>query len=324
VAVSSKQALGAAFTAIKFLGTGCANPEIYDSPADFLARSPVATELHGGRMLELPLGRVHMVEVAPTTAATNIAPILAIHGFSGNTVIWERNLGTFAALSTAVAVDLLGRGLSERRDDYAYDKDMYVEQIRQIADVLGYRRVNLVGLSMGGAISIAFAARYPDRVQTLTVINSAGMPFEVPALSHMVSRPGVGEFLGPLMSTITAKQTWYSMLHDQASADEGFRRRFAAPWAIRGSQRALLGTLRRMDLHGAAPELAILRARRLPMLMTWGMEDTLIPQSTFDAMQTHYPEASTLLLAGAGHVANFEGSAAFNVGWREWVESAAR
>lgn len=323
MAVTSRQALDAAYTVFKFLGTGGPNPEIYADAADFLARSPAAAELHGGRMLELPVGRVHVVQRSASTAHAGIEPVIAVHGFSGNTVIWERNMDTFTGLASTVAVDLLGRGLSERRDDYSYDKAMYVEQLRQTMDALGMRRANLVGLSMGGAISIAFAAQNPDRVQSLTVVNSAGMPFDTPPGAGLITRPGVGEYLAPLVSTLMARQTWYSMLHDQASADAGFRRRFAAPWAIRGSQHALLGTLRRMDMHGAVPELEQIRARRLPMLICWGLQDSLIDRSTFEAMRALYPQARTLEIVGAGHVANFEGAAAFNAGWRDWLQQIA-
>ena len=324
MAVSSRQALDAAYTVLKFLVTGGPNPETYADAADFLARSPVAAELRGGRMLELPLGRVHVVQRMAASAQPGLEPVLAIHGFSGNTAIWERNMDAFTSVTSAVAMDLMGRGLSERRDDYAYDKPLYVEQVRQTMDALGLRRANLVGLSMGGATSIAFAAQYPDRVQSLTVINSAGMPFETPPGAGLITRPGVGEFLAPLVSTIMARQTWYSMLHDQASADAGFRRRFAAPWAIRGSQHALLGTLRRMDLHGAVPELEQIRAHKLPMLICWGLEDSLIDRSTYDAMRALYPEARTLEIPSAGHVANFEGAETFNAGWRDWIMQLPR
>jgi pimeloyl-ACP methyl ester carboxylesterase len=55
--------------------------------------------------------------------------------------------------------------------DYGLDKE--VEGIRKVADAEGFERFNLVGYSAGGASSLAFTARYPERLLSLALIEPA-------------------------------------------------------------------------------------------------------------------------------------------------------
>lgn len=55
--------------------------------------------------------------------------------------------------------------------DYGLEKE--VEGIRKVADAAGFKRFNLVGYSAGGASSLAFTARYPERLLSLALIEPA-------------------------------------------------------------------------------------------------------------------------------------------------------
>lgn len=73
-----------------------------------------------------------------------------------------------------VCLDWLGRGHSGwLADDREYHLGTYVAQLRQLLDVLGARRVSLLGSSLGGSVALAFAARWPARVERL-ILNDVG------------------------------------------------------------------------------------------------------------------------------------------------------
>jgi pimeloyl-ACP methyl ester carboxylesterase len=54
-----------------------------------------------------------------------------------------------------------------------YGLDLEVEGIRRVADAAGTQRFHLVGFSAGGAFSLAFASKYPERLNSLALIEPA-------------------------------------------------------------------------------------------------------------------------------------------------------
>src|SRR5258708_30381000 len=80
-------------------------------------------------------------------------PVVVVHGFWAPYLIWDP---TFQALVgerfSVLRYDLYGRGYSDRPRT-KYGLELFVRQLLELADRLGLGRINLVGLSMGGAIS---------------------------------------------------------------------------------------------------------------------------------------------------------------------------
>jgi pimeloyl-ACP methyl ester carboxylesterase len=61
-----------------------------------------------------------------------------------------------------------GAGLSDRYWAGGYSLDRYVDDLEAILDTLGHERVHLWGTSTGSTVSIRYAARYPERVKSIT------------------------------------------------------------------------------------------------------------------------------------------------------------
>jgi pimeloyl-ACP methyl ester carboxylesterase len=111
-------------------------------------------------------------------------PVLASHG-------WLDNAGSFALLAPrlsgceVVALDLAGHGRSGSRSaDSAYNVWQDVGDLYDVADQLGWQRCTLLGHSRGAAISMLFAATFPERVDKLVLLEGGlpltGEPHEAP------------------------------------------------------------------------------------------------------------------------------------------------
>lgn len=100
--------------------------------------------------------------------------VLALHG-------WLDNAASFGLLAPllknchVVAVDLPGHGLSGHWPDFNhYHLWAGVEDIELILDELNWPKCNLLGHSMGAAISTLYAGSFSDRLSSLTLIEAIG------------------------------------------------------------------------------------------------------------------------------------------------------
>lgn len=110
--------------------------------------------------------------LAPENAASDATlPALLLHGLASASRIWDLVAPELAEHRRVVALDQRGHGLSEKPDD-GYDFATIVADDLGASDELGLgQRFHLVGHSWGANVAVEFAARHPERVATLTLVD---------------------------------------------------------------------------------------------------------------------------------------------------------
>lgn len=101
-------------------------------------------------------------------------PVVLLHGFPELAYSWRRQLPALAdAGFHAVAPDLRGYGRSDRpRETAAYALPNLVGDLAGLIRALGHKSAHVVGHDWGGSIAWVTAARAPERVRSLTILNS--------------------------------------------------------------------------------------------------------------------------------------------------------
>jgi pimeloyl-ACP methyl ester carboxylesterase len=84
--------------------------------------------------------------------------------------VWRHWLTDLSAQHTLVRYDERGCGLSDH--DVAFSFDAWVADLEAVVDAAGLERFALLGVSQGGGVSIAYAARHPERVSHLVLVNT--------------------------------------------------------------------------------------------------------------------------------------------------------
>ena|GEM_PF-1706008 len=126
-------------------------------------------------------------------------PIVLVHGFGGDLYSWLLNHKWLAADRPVYAVDLPGHGGSALDPD-ACGLDGLGDALAGFLEVMGLGPVHLVGLSMGGAVSLWLASERADRIASLTLIAAAGLGAE--ANRHFVDTVSSADGEEELMSLI--------------------------------------------------------------------------------------------------------------------------
>jgi pimeloyl-ACP methyl ester carboxylesterase len=100
----------------------------------------------------------------------NGIPVVLLHGYTETSHMW---LPLIAKLDgrVVIAVDLPGEGDSSMPAT-GYDKKTMAQDIHALTQSLGYHKVQLVGHDIGLMVAYAYAAQYPQDVQSLTLMDA--------------------------------------------------------------------------------------------------------------------------------------------------------
>ena len=100
-------------------------------------------------------------------------PVLCIHGITANCRCWDALAGVLAPEYHVMAMDLRGRGQSDKPSQ-GYSLDYHLKDINCLLNDLGFDRAVIMGHSLGAFIGLAFAAGYPDRTERLILVDGGG------------------------------------------------------------------------------------------------------------------------------------------------------
>ena len=98
------------------------------------------------------------------------ATLIFIHGVGMCGEIWQPQVEYFSKDYRVITYDFLGHGQSELKKDKLTLED-YVTQLYNLVNEIGVSNFSLIGHSMGAIIAVAYALRYPKKVDTLIPIN---------------------------------------------------------------------------------------------------------------------------------------------------------
>ena len=87
--------------------------------------------------------------------------VLCVHGLTANCRCWNVIVPRLTPAHTILAVDLRGRGLSDKPSS-GYSLQHHVQDIHCLLEDIGLERVVLLGHSLGAYVSLVFAATYPE------------------------------------------------------------------------------------------------------------------------------------------------------------------
>jgi len=102
-------------------------------------------------------------------------PLVLLHGFMENLSIWEDLEKHLSEEFTLIKIDLPGHGNSEVLGEIQ-TMEMMAEEVRKVVDDLDLDKVHMLGHSMGGYTTLAFAEKFPEKLKSITLFFSTTLP----------------------------------------------------------------------------------------------------------------------------------------------------
>ena len=231
------------------------------------------------------------------------APVVMIHGLTGNAHAFDLLAPHFAARYHVISVDVRGRGDSDWATGGNYSNDAYVADLEGLRQVLGFERFSLVGTSMGGRISLTYAGTYPERVDR-TILNDIGPEVDPRGGSRIASssRDAVTTF-----ATIEEVMAWHRDNRVGFAAMTDAQQRAAAGHAVKvlpdGGYTWKMDPAVRSDPRRPDPEVSWNLARRIPgqVLLVRGGDSDLLSPWIAQRMVAEMQDCSMVEVPGVGH-----------------------
>ena len=240
--------------------------------------------------------------------------IVFAHGLLWSTALWRFQVAAFRDRFRCIAFDFRGQGRSEVTAS-GYDMETLTLDAAQLIEKLVAGPVHFAGLSMGGFVGMRLAARRPELIKTLALLDTAAdrePRINLPryTLLGWLTRPfGAAPLSGQVMKVMFAR----TFLRDPARAAlRAQMRQELIGNGLAGSLRATGGVL-----HRQAVEKSELARIRCPTLVISGAEDAAIKPVRSRRLAEQIPGARFVSIPRAGHTATIEEPEAINAALRE-------
>ncbi|HJV72866.1 MAG TPA: alpha/beta hydrolase [Noviherbaspirillum sp.] len=227
-------------------------------------------------------------------------PLMLLHGFGGNKDNFTRVARYLTPHYRVIVPDHIGFGESAHLADADYASAAQAQRLRSFAQALGLKKVHLGGNSMGGQISLTYAALYPGEVSSLWLLDPAGV-WSAPAseVAHIITQTG----RNPLI------------VRNEDEFEQLFRFVMNEPPFV---PRSILDVMAQERIRNVALEEKIFAQivndsveKRIadlgtPALIVWGEGDRVIHVATAEMLHKSMPRSEVIVMPGIGHMPMLE------------------
>ena len=227
-------------------------------------------------------------------------PLVMLHGLASSSVDWFPVTPMLADSHQLILIDLRGHGLSSlpRNRDYAIRR--MAEDVWEILDHLGLEQTSMLGLSLGGCVTIQAAILHPDRLNKMVLVNTfAKLRGSGPKDAWTKMKRGLVAMQGMDKLAHYVATSLFTDPEIRAIAEERLRRN-----DVKAILRTMLA-LSRLNLLKELPQITA------PTLVLISDRDKTVPRRCAEELLGGIPHAQLVEVRDAGHALPFEQPEAF-------------
>jgi pimeloyl-ACP methyl ester carboxylesterase len=212
-------------------------------------------------------------------------PVVCIHGVPSSCFLYRKVIAELANRGLrGVAFDLPGLGLADRPADYDYTWTGLGRFSRAAVDALGLERFHLVVHDIGGPVGFELAAAAPERVRSITVLNTLVEVdgFKRPWSMEPFARRGIGEVYLATLSKPAFRQLWNLQgLKDRDAMTKAEVYAYVDLLKREDRGKAFLRVMRGFERTREKRDLYVSTLRDVPyrVQIVWGAEDPTLKLS---------------------------------------------
>ena len=271
---------------------------------------------------------VHLRDEGPRDAPA----IILLHGSNADLHTWEPWVKGLSDSYRIVRFDQIGHGLTGPDPSHDYSLASFTADIDEVADALGIESFIIGGNSMGGKHALAYASRYPERVQGLILVDAGGTPIRAVQtdkedddggnIGFTIARtPGINKIAEQITPRALIAQSLDQSVSIKSVVTEDAIDRYWELLRYPGNRAATMARFSTPYEVLTEDELAGIAS---PALILWGDEDRLIPVAAGEWMDQNLPNSQMIVYSGIGHLPQEEAPEETIADVRKWLETIAQ
>lgn len=233
--------------------------------------------------------------------------VVMLHGNPTWSFLWRNLILEFRERFRCLAPDHLGCGLSDKPQRADYGLGAHIDRLEHVLEARGVEKCHLVVHDWGGAIGFGLVRRWRERIESVTVLNTAAFAYPKLPLRIGVCR---WPLLGPLL--VRGLNGFVRAAGYQTTVrplSEAVRAGYAYPYDSWANRVAVQAFVKGIPMGRRHPDWAALQeveaglegypAERIRIL--WGMQDWCFHGGILAEWERRKPEATVTRLPEAGH-----------------------
>jgi 3-oxoadipate enol-lactonase len=225
------------------------------------------------------------------------APRIAlVHSLGMDRFFWQPIADRLAKSASVLVYDCRGHGQSDKPKG-PYTVAQFADDLADLFDHVGWRSAIVAGASMGGCITLAFAAAYPARALALGLIDTTAF-YDAPKAWEERAQRALREGLGTMIEFQTSR--WFTDAYRAANPEATKR---ATDVFLANEPAAYAETCRML---GACNLTAALPGMKMPAAIVVGEEDYATPIAMAETLHRGIAGSTLTVLPGARHLTALE------------------
>jgi len=256
----------------------------------------------------MPIIRVNGATLYYEEHGTGSETIVFAHGLLWSCRMFDAQVAQFKEHYRCVAFDFRGQGQSEVTRS-GYDMETLYEDAIALIEQLGCAPCHFLGLSMGGFIGLRLAARHPEFLRSLILLETTADPEPSENVAKYKQLTFVARWfgLGLVVDRVMPVMFGRTFLGDPVRALERreWRQRMSVNHRL-GITRATTGVITRQGIESEIDKITV------PTLILVGYEDVAVPPVHSQRLHEHIAGSCLEIIPRAGHTSTVEEPTAVN------------
>lgn len=256
----------------------------------------------------MPKIKVNGVELYYEEHGTGAETVVFSHGLLWSCRMFDAQVNALKGKYRVIAYDHRGQGQSQITDD-GYDMDTLADDAAALLQALNATPAHFVGLSMGGFVGMRLAARRPELIRSLVLMETSAEPEPSENVPKYNMLNFIGRWLGfgVVANSVMPIMFGKTFLNDPARAEERQKWRSHLIGNHRvGTTRAVKGVVTR---QGVYEELSKITAKTLILV---GDEDVATVPAKSERIHSQVAGSQLVIIPRAGHSSSVEEPEAIN------------
>lgn len=238
--------------------------------------------------------------------------VVLLHGFLGSHEIWEQTIAGLSKSYRVIAIDLPGHGGTDCFG-YVHTMDLMAKCVKAVLDQLRLKKYVIIGHSMGGYATLAFADLFPDNLRGFCLYHSSGYA-DTEEKKRDRSRAIKVVKANPRIYVVEAIKNLFAAKNLKYLKREVS---FATRVALKTKKQGIIAALEGMKDRPARD--IILGLVEYPIMMVIGEHDNVLPHAQLMEQYKTIKNGTLLYLEHDGHMGFLESPRVSNKALRQFI-----